>query len=640
MIDPYPRYASCSSGAADGRRAQRARAGGAVLGRRPARPAGLAQAGLDRPDLPRARRARPGARRQGAWLHRRGQGDAARGRARAPAAGGSRVRGGRRARAGRALDVAVLSPDPAAAVRHRRLPAHASALADAARAVPASRGRRRAARARGRRCTSGCSAGGRAGSGRRKGRSRTRWCRSCAAGGLHVDGDRRGDPGADRSGRRFTRTRDGHVEQPERLYRPYRVGRDGAAGRVRVPRSRAVRPDRVHLRVVVGRRGGRRLRPPARRRRAGATARAPAGKRRPSSSSSTARTPGSTTTGRAGRSCGRCTAGSASHPELTDRHDGGGVRRRQRDAAVDLPRLVDQRRLLHLDRPCGRSPGLEPAGRRAPGARRAAGVGVRRRRWRGRARRCSSPKAATGSGGTATTIRRTTTCEFDELFRRHVRNVYRALDQPIPEELFVTNITTAPPAVAHRAADRLHPPGHRRRATRATSNGSAPAAWTPSDTAGRDAPGGGQGGRSSRRSSSASTCEHLYVRVDGDPADAAAASTPGVELRVKFLKPAGAPGRCLRADGERRRGARLERRPATATGRPRECAGLVAAAADDRRAADSRLPASACGTHETGRRSWWRSTRERRRGRASPAARADRSRRCRTGEFPARNWTA
>ena len=36
--------------------------------------------------------------------------------------------------------------------------------------------------------------------------------------------------------------------------------------------------------------------------------------------------------------------------------------------------------------------------------------------------------------------------EFDELFRRHVRNVYRALEKPIPEELFVTNITTAAPA--------------------------------------------------------------------------------------------------------------------------------------------------------------------------------------------------
>src|SRR6185503_19019518 len=37
--------------------------------------------------------------------------------------------------------------------------------------------------------------------------------------------------------------------------------------------------------------------------------------------------------------------------------------------------------------------------------------------------------------------------EFDDLFRRHVRNVYRALDKPIPEELFVSNITTQPPAV-------------------------------------------------------------------------------------------------------------------------------------------------------------------------------------------------
>jgi alpha-amylase/alpha-mannosidase (GH57 family) len=34
---------------------------------------------------------------------------------------------------------------------------------------------------------------------------------------------------------------------------------------------------------------------------------------------------------------------------------------------------------------------------------------------------------------------------FDDLFRRHVRNVYRALEKPVPEELFVTNITTEPP---------------------------------------------------------------------------------------------------------------------------------------------------------------------------------------------------
>jgi alpha-amylase/alpha-mannosidase (GH57 family) len=36
---------------------------------------------------------------------------------------------------------------------------------------------------------------------------------------------------------------------------------------------------------------------------------------------------------------------------------------------------------------------------------------------------------------------------FDELFRRHVINIYRALGAPVPEELFVSNITTQPAAV-------------------------------------------------------------------------------------------------------------------------------------------------------------------------------------------------
>jgi len=35
---------------------------------------------------------------------------------------------------------------------------------------------------------------------------------------------------------------------------------------------------------------------------------------------------------------------------------------------------------------------------------------------------------------------------FDELFRRHVRNIYSAIGQSVPEELFVSNITTRPPA--------------------------------------------------------------------------------------------------------------------------------------------------------------------------------------------------
>src|SRR5262249_9471083 len=48
--------------------------------------------------------------------------------------------------------------------------------------------------------------------------------------------------------------------------------------------------------------------------------------------------------------------------------------------------------------------------------------------------------------------------EFDELFRRHVRNVYRALEKPIPEELFVTNIATQPPASeVQRPPGFIHP---------------------------------------------------------------------------------------------------------------------------------------------------------------------------------------
>jgi hypothetical protein len=52
--------------------------------------------------------------------------------------------------------------------------------------------------------------------------------------------------------------------------------------------------------------------------------------------------------------------------------------------------------------------------------------------------------------------------EFDDLFRRHLRNVYRLLNKPVPDELFASNISTntvAPeeirrPAAAH---DRWEP---------------------------------------------------------------------------------------------------------------------------------------------------------------------------------------
>ncbi len=91
-----------------------------------------------------------------------------------------------------------------------------------------------------------------------------------------------------------------------------------------------------------------------------------------------------------------------------DRHDERGVPGRESRAARHLPGIVDRRELLHLDRPSRRSARLEPAGRCARGARRRPGRPMPAPS-RAPARKCSSRKAATGSGGTATTIPPSTT---------------------------------------------------------------------------------------------------------------------------------------------------------------------------------------------------------------------------------------
>ncbi|MEO8260071.1 MAG: glycoside hydrolase family 57 protein [Acidobacteriota bacterium] len=48
--------------------------------------------------------------------------------------------------------------------------------------------------------------------------------------------------------------------------------------------------------------------------------------------------------------------------------------------------------------------------------------------------------------------------EFDDLFRRHLRNVYRLLARPVPEELFVSNISTGGPAAAETAPSAFFTP--------------------------------------------------------------------------------------------------------------------------------------------------------------------------------------
>ena len=126
--------------------------------------------------------------------------------------------------------------------------------------------------------------------------------------------------------------------------------------------------------------------------------------------------------------------------------------------------------------------------------------------------------------------------EFDDLFRRHVRNVYRALDKPIPEELFVTNITTQPPAV-----EILRPTGFIDPVIdgEVTSyfewigagcvNGSS-VAGAMHQVAGHDA--------GIALVEFGFNLENLFVRVDS-PRPMAELLGEGLDLTLRFLKPAG-----------------------------------------------------------------------------------------------------
>jgi len=126
--------------------------------------------------------------------------------------------------------------------------------------------------------------------------------------------------------------------------------------------------------------------------------------------------------------------------------------------------------------------------------------------------------------------------EFDDLFRRHLRNVYRALDRPIPEELFVTNITTEPPA-----ADIRRPTGF----ITPVLDGEVTSyfEWIG---AGCVEPSGAAGAMHQVAAEEPAIAlvefgfdlENLYVRVDGTR-PMAALLTPDLELSVKFLQPAG-----------------------------------------------------------------------------------------------------
>jgi len=164
---------------------------------------------------------------------------------------------------------------------------------------------------------------------------------------------------------------------------------------------------------------------------------------------------------------------------------------------------------------------------------------------------------------------------FDELFRRHMRNVYRALDKPVPEELFVTNITTAPPA-----ADIEHPTGF----IRPVIDGEATSyfEWVGAgsvDTT--EVPGAMHQAGDQKPVVSVVEfgfdLEHLFIRVDGTDSMRRQLES-GLEVRIKFLAPVGVQAVVRFEPSAVRAG--LEERLAAGTWEPRECAGLRAAAGE------------------------------------------------------------
>jgi hypothetical protein len=160
---------------------------------------------------------------------------------------------------------------------------------------------------------------------------------------------------------------------------------------------------------------------------------------------------------------------------------------------------------------------------------------------------------------------------FDDLFRRHVRNVYRALDAPIPEELFVTNITTQPPSV-----DICRPTG----LIRPEIDGEVTSyfEWVGAGSFETSKIAGAmhQVSESSniRAVEFGVSLEHLFIRVDGArPIRELLVGALG--LTVRFLKPAGLQI-VLRRDGKFA-DVLLVRRSAKGDWDVADCPGLISA---------------------------------------------------------------
>ena len=162
---------------------------------------------------------------------------------------------------------------------------------------------------------------------------------------------------------------------------------------------------------------------------------------------------------------------------------------------------------------------------------------------------------------------------FDELFRRHVRNIYRAINVPVPEELFVSNITTRPPSPSMTAPTGFIRPvidGELTNYFEWVGAGSAEVVLV-----------GDAMHEVSDHATAISTIEfgfdleHLYVKVSG-PLPMRAVINGQQRLTLNFLKPEGYRIAVSGADGVIQ--AQLAERPLEGRATPRSCPGIQAAA--------------------------------------------------------------
>ena len=223
-------------------------------------------------------------------------------------------------------------------------------------------------------------------------------------------------------------------------------------------------------------------------------------------------------------------------------------------AGRHLPRLLDRRQLLHLDRPRRRPDGLEPAGGRAGGARRGDGRAVGRCRGAGRSARRDPDRRRQRL---VLVVRRRPFVGPRPRVRRPVpaspaERLPAAAMCRCPDELFVSNISTAaaPPvpdradgpdcADPRRRGDQLLRVAWRRRCSRSARS---PARCTR-PTAGR---------RRSTLIQFGFDGDRLYVRVDvGRPGPRSAGRRARALAEVRRPRPGSGSRSGSRRPGHRR----------------------------------------------------------------------------------------